>query len=127
MNIPKEHQAVMPYLILQDATQFIDFTKAVFNAALTTGMPKYREDSKSLMHCEINIGGCTIMFTDATEQWKPQNANLFVYVENADDTYKKAIAAGATTLMELSNQDYGRTCGVTDPFGNVWWITSVSK
>ena len=72
MNIPKEHQTVMPYLMLQDATHFIDFTKEVFNATLAPGMPKYHKDGKSLMHCEINIGGCTIMFTDATEQWQPQ-------------------------------------------------------
>ena len=45
--------------------------------------------------------------------------------ENADESYKKAIDEGATTVMELSDQDYGRTCGVSDPFGNTWWITSV--
>ena len=37
------------------------------------------------------------------------------------------IDAGATTVMGLSDQDYGRTCGLTDPLGNVWWITSVNK
>jgi uncharacterized glyoxalase superfamily protein PhnB len=65
------------------------------------------------------------MYCDATEQWAPQTANLFVYVPNADDTYAVALAAGATVVMEPSTQDYGRTCGVKDPFGNTWWITSV--
>lgn len=127
MNLPKGHQVVMPYLMLKGALKFIDFVKTVFNAELTTNMHKLHEDNASVMHSEVTIGGSTIMFTDATGQWPEQTANLFIYVDNADETYKKAIASGATTLMELNNQDYGRTCGVTDPFGNVWWITSVNK
>ena len=127
MNLPKGHQVVMPYLMVNGALKFIDFVKAVFHAELTTNMHKLREDGATVIHSEITIGGSTIMFTDASEQWKEQTANLFVYVDNADDTFKRAIDHGATTLMELSNQDYGRTCGVTDPFGNVWWITSVNN
>jgi PhnB protein len=127
MEIPITHQAVMPYLMLNGALKFIDFTKNVFDAQLITSMHKLYEDGEKVRHSEITIGGSTIMFTDATEQWKPQPSNLFVYVDNADETYKKALDHGAISLMELSNQDYGRTCGVTDPFGNIWWITSVNK
>lgn len=127
MNLPKGHQVIMPYLMLNGALKFIDFVKKVFDAELTTNMHRLREDGVTVMHSEVTIGGSTIMFSDATEQWSAQNANLFIYVENADDTFEKSINAGATTLMPLSNQDYGRTCGVTDPFGNVWWITSLNK
>jgi PhnB protein len=127
MNLSKGHQVVMPYLMLNGALKFIDFVKTVFNAELTASMHRLREDQATVMHSEITIGGSTIMFSDATEQWSVQTANLFVYVSNADETYKKAIDSGATTLMALSDQDYGRSCGVTDPFGNVWWITSVNK
>lgn len=124
MKLPQGHQAVMPYLMLKGALKFLEFTQTVFNAKLTTDMHKLR-DEKTVIHSEITIGGSTIMFTDATEQWPQQTANLFIYVENADDTYNKALAAGASALMELNDQDYGRTCGVTDPLGNVWWITSI--
>jgi uncharacterized glyoxalase superfamily protein PhnB len=127
MKLPKGHQIVMPYLMVKGALKFTEFVKTVFNAKLTTDMQKLREDGVTVIHSEITIGGSTIMFTDATEQWREQTANLFVYVDNADEAYKKAVDSGATTLMELSDQDYGRTCGVTDPFGNVWWITSVNK
>ena len=127
MNIPNGHQIVMPYLMLDNAFKFIDFTKEVFNAELTTNMHQLRPDGKSVLHSEVRIGGCTIMFSDVSEQWKKQTANLFVYVEDADTTYSKAILAGAETLMGLSDQSYGRTCGVTDPFGNVWWITSANR
>ncbi|MCV9927219.1 VOC family protein [Flavobacterium sp. LS1R49] len=127
MEIPTTHQTVMPYLMLNGAQKFIDFTKKAFDAQLTASMHKLHEDGKTIRHSEVTIGGSTIMFSEATSDWKPQTANLFIYVANADETYKKAIDSGATTLMELSNQDYGRTCGITDPFGNVWWITSIIK
>jgi len=125
MNIPKNHQTVMPYLILDRALKFIDFTKNVFNATVLHA-PQLRDDGTAL-HAEINIRGSTIMFADTSSDWKPQTANLFVYVPNADESFKKALEEGATELMGLSDQEYGRTCGVTDPFGNVWWITSVNE
>ncbi len=123
MNIPNGHQTVMPYLMLNGADTFINFVKLVFHAEVTF---ERKRDENYLMHAEVRINGSTLMFCDATDQWKAQNANLFVYVPNADETYQKAVAAGAETVMPLSDQDYGRTCGITDPTGNVWWITSVS-
>lgn len=123
MNIPKGHQALMPYLIMEDAAGFIDFIKTVFNAEMT------HESIRDgiVGHCEAQIGGSTIMFSQSRDQWKPATANMFIYVDDADERYKKAVEAGAQTIMEPADQDYGRSCGVTDPFGNVWWITSVSE
>ena len=122
MEIPKGHQAVMPYLILNNANRFIDFTKKVFNAKLTSNT--LRED-KSVMHAEIEISGAKIMLAEVTPEYAARNGDFFIYVENADESYEKALANGASSKMELSNQSYGRTCGVTDTSGNVWWITSV--
>ena len=122
MNIPKSHQAVMPYLLMEDAAAFIEFVTRVFDAELTHH--SMREDDL-VGHCEIQIGGSTIMFSNSRSEWKPATANMFVYVENADETYAKAIENGATTIMPPDDQQYGRGCGVADPFGNVWWITSV--
>ena len=121
MEIPKGHQAVMPYLMREDAAKFIEFTKNVFDAELTF---KGERDGE-IGHCEININGSTIMFSNSRGDWKPATANMFVYVDSADARYEKAVAAGSETVMPPADQDYGRSCGVTDPFGNVWWITSV--
>lgn len=123
MNIPKGHQAVMPYLMMEDAAGFIDFIKTVFDAEMT------HQDMRGdiIGHCEANINGSTVMFSNSRDDWKPATANMFVYVPDADAAYAKAIAAGATSVMEMADQDYGRSGGVTDPYGNVWWITSVSS
>ena len=124
MNLPSGHQTIMPYLILNDASQFIAFTQKVFDANNSPSDNVLRDDG-TVMHAEITITGSTIMVTDVIEDWSRQTANLFVYVPNVDETYKKALENGATSLMGVSNKEYGRTCGVTDPFGNVWWITSI--
>lgn len=122
MKIPENYQTVMPYLILKNAQGFIAFTQEVFGAK---EMHKSMRDEKTIMHAEIMIGESTIMFADATEQFKVSNAGLFVYVDNADETYKSALTNGGTVVTELVNQPYGRSGGIADPFGNVWWITSV--
>lgn len=123
MNLPANHQTIMPYLILNGASEFIKFTEKVFDSE-KTNTEVFRKDG-TIMHAEILLNKSTIMVADHTKDWTKQTANLFVYVPNADETYQKALDNGATNLMGLSNQDYGRTCGVTDPFGNVWWITSI--
>ena len=65
------------------------------------------------------------MFADSTEQYLPMPAGLFIYVDDADKTYQSALDNGATAVTELANQSYGRSGGVKDTFGNVWWITSL--
>lgn len=124
MQIPETHQAVMPYLILKDARRFIDFTAAVFNATVTACHTREGTDAE-IMHAEVNINGSIVMFAEATEAWGSQPAGMFVYVDNADEAFAKAQAAGAEVIMGLTDQDYGRTCGVKDPAGNIWWVTSV--
>lgn len=125
MNIPAGHQSLMPYLMLPGAAKFGEFAKTVFGAEIT--FTRFRENTELVMHSELQINGCTIMYCDSNADWKPQPANMFVYVPDADATYKLACANGCTTIMEPADQDYGRSCGVADPFGNVWWITSVKK
>jgi uncharacterized glyoxalase superfamily protein PhnB len=122
LNIPAGQNTVMPYLILKHAPAFLEFARTVFNAREGE---IHRHSDNSIMHGQIIVGDSTIMFADSGEQWPPMTAGLFVYVADADDSYDKALAAGGTTVMGLSDQEYGRTCGVKDPCGNTWWITSL--
>jgi len=113
---------VMVYLILNDAAGFLEFTRKVFDAE-----EKYKEmrDENSIRHAEICIGDSVIMFAQSTKEYSAQNAGLFIYVDDADLRYQKALDAGATSVLEVSDQSYGRSGGVRDAFGNTWWITSV--
>jgi PhnB protein len=64
------------------------------------------------------------MFDDATDEIKVSTSGLFIYAENADETFQRALMEGATIVREITDQDYGRGGGIKDPFGNVWWITT---
>ncbi|MVN21669.1 VOC family protein [Mucilaginibacter arboris] len=120
-RIPEGYQRIIPYLIIHNALDFFNFTKNVFDAE-----EKYRQmrDEKVLMHGEVNIGGNYIMFADATEGHPAQNAGMFIYVDDCDEVYKKALVNEASSIMEPSDQSYGRSAGVKDSFGNTWWITT---
>jgi len=124
LKIPAGYQTVIPYLIIENASKFLAFTEKVFDAK-----EKFKEmrDKNIILHAEILIGDSTIMFADATERYRPQQAGLFIYVDNADARFNKAVEAGAKVINEVADQPYGRSGGVTDPFGNTWWITSVKK
>ncbi len=120
LNIPEGYQVIMPYLIIENAQAFLHFTQNVFGAE---EKHKTMRTETLIMHAEINIGGSCIMFADATEQFKVQTAGLFIYVDDCDIVYQKALDNGASKVMEPADQEYGRSAGVRDPFGNVWWIT----
>lgn len=121
-RIPANYQTVMPYLILENANRFITFAEKVFGAKETY---KEMRDVNTIMHAEIMIGESTIMFADATELYKPQPAAFFIYVDNADERFKKAVEEGAVPINEVADHPYGRSGGIADPFGNSWWVTSI--
>ena len=124
LKIPENYQTVMPYLIVKDAAKFISFMQTVFDAVETY---KAMRDEHTIMHAEIMIGGSTIMFADSTDTYGVRNAGMFIYVDDADETFKKAIDSGAAVVTEMADQSYGRSGGVQDPFGSIWWITSMNK
>ncbi|HEY2583132.1 MAG TPA: VOC family protein [Mucilaginibacter sp.] len=122
VKIPEGYPRVMPYLIVENAAGFLDFTQKVLGAEV-----KFKEmrDEKLIMHAEVSFGDSVIMFADATEQHKPQSAGLFIYVDDCDAVYKKALENGATVVTEPGDQSYGRSAGIKDAFGITWWITSL--
>ncbi len=124
LNIPEGYQAVMPYLILNNAAGFIEWAMYVLDA--TEKMKSFREDGTTIAHAEIFIGESTLMIAEASEAWGVNTAGMFVYVADADTAYARALDRGATSIIPPNDQPYGRTCGVTDTFGNTWWPTQAN-
>ena len=114
----------MPYLIVPNAANFIEFMETVFNV---TEIYRGMRDDNMIMHAEVKVGDTIIMLADANDEWKVQNAGMFICVDDVDTTFKKALELGAEIITPLSDQPYGRTGGVKDPFGNTWWITKVKQ
>lgn len=119
LNFPAEHQQVMPYLVLQDADRFIRFMQDVFGAKEKM---IFKSDERTIAHAEITIGGSIMMLSGDTRQLAPCTGGGFIYVPNADETYEKAIKAGAASVMPVKDNPYGRSGGFMDPFGNTWWV-----
>jgi len=120
--IPNGYHTVTPYLIVEGAQKLIDFLKQGFGAKESFSMPG--PDGK-IGHAEVKIGNSMVMLADANPRWKPTKTMLYLYVEDVDAVYKKAVAAGGKSVMEPTNQFYGdRSAGVEDAFGNHWGIAT---
>lgn len=123
MKQPQQHNTAMPYLIVDDPRALQTFLTTVFDAKMIIELPE--SGHAGPLHAEAKIGDSAIMFSGSTEQWKAQTAGIFIYVDDADVTFSKAINLGATEILPVENKDYGKSCGVQDTNGNVWWITSI--
>jgi len=120
--IPDGYHSVIPYLIVQGAAALIDFLRHAFDA---TEKERHAWPDGSIMHAEVKIGDSTIMLGEARGEWKPMPASIYLYVNDADATFRKAIKAGAVSVMEPADQFYGdRHGGVKDPCGNLWWVAT---
>ncbi len=120
--IPEGYHTVTPYLVVQRAAQLIDFLKEAFDAEETERLT--RPDG-TVSHAEVRIGNSIVMMGEPMEPTDAQPGHLYVYVADTDATYRRAIKAGADSLLEPTDQFYGdRNAGVKDAFGNVWWIAT---
>ena len=119
MKIPAQYLPVMPYLILNHAQAFADFTKAVFGATEQTLVPA---DNGTIMHGELKIHEAVIMFGDASAAWPEKTAAMYIYVEDVDRVYQAALNHGAKNLHAPEQKGYGYTAGFADPHGNHWFV-----
>jgi uncharacterized glyoxalase superfamily protein PhnB len=109
-------------MIVEGASKLIDFLKQAFEA---TEMKRINNPDNSIGHAAIRIGDSVLMMSDARDEWKPMSSAIYLYVNDTDATYKRALQAGATSVMEPADQFYGdRNAGVKDPVGNYWWIAT---
>jgi PhnB protein len=121
--IPAGYHTVTPYLTVADARQVIDFLKHAFGAQTAEALAQ--DSDGRIRHAELKIGDSMVMIGEASDQWKPRPANFYLYVPDCDVVYKRALGAGAKSLMEPADQFYGdRNAGVEDPAGNFWWIAT---
>src|SRR4051812_23575340 len=122
---PEGYHTVTPYLIVEGADKLVAFLKAAFNA--TVLMSTVNPDGKT-GHTEVRIGDSIVMLSEARGEYHAMPAMLYVYVDDADFTYAKAIEAGATPVRPVEDQSYGdRSGGVKDMCGNQWWMATHQK
>lgn len=119
------YQTVTPYITVPQAPELAEFVKQAFGAQellRATG-------SAGGLHIEVEIGDSLVMIGGGGEgsSWRgtPMPTSLHLYVPDADAVYHRALAAGATSIEEPTDQPYGdREAGVKDLAGNLWWIAT---
>ncbi len=129
--IPQGYTTVTPSMTVKDAPKVIEFYKKAFGAIEKARMPG--PDGK-IMHAEIQIGNSIIMMNDeimgsrSAQTLGGSPISFYVYVENADEAFKKAIAAGAKQQFPLTHMFWGDRMGtLEDPFGYKWTIAQHVK
>lgn len=121
-KIPDGFHTITPYLVVMDPAALIDFLKAAFDAE---EMHRTNRPDGNIMHAQVKIGSSMLMMGGATPEWPAMPAGLYLYVDDADSTYERALAAGATSVMEPMDAFWGdRMGGVKDGSGNFWWIAT---
>ena len=129
--IPEGYTSVTPHIVCSDAAKAIDFYKQAFGAEEICSMPG--PDGKGVMHAEIQIGNARIMLAQENPKWDIKSpttlggtpVTIHLYVEDCDSSFKKAIDAGATSLMPPDDAFWGdRYSKIADPFGHIWSIAT---
>lgn len=119
---PDGYPSLAPYLVANGAPRLIDFLAEAFGAETTR---RFDRDDGSVMHAEVQIDDTVVMLTDGTDDLPPFPAWLHVYVPDVDEAYRRALAAGATSVQAPEQKgDPDRRCGVLGPAGNTWWIAT---
>jgi PhnB protein len=122
-KIPEGYRCVTPYLVVEGAEREIRFLKQAFGAA--EKFPPMRRSDGTVIHAELRIGDSSLMLGEACDAYQPMPSCLYLYVEDVDATYGRALRVGGTSIIEPRDQFYGdRSAGVRDPAGNFWWIAT---
>ena len=125
-----EYRTVTPYMIFRNADKAVEYYKQAFDAVEKMSQ---KDDYGRIVHAELMIGDSLVMISEATERFPELRSiedmsgsavQIFFYREGVDAIVAKAVAAGGELRYPVDDKPYGRSGGVVDPFGLIWWVTS---
>ena len=126
---PPPGPGVIPHLTIpsRGGQAALEFYQAAFGATVDRAMPA--EDGERLMHAHLIINGGSVMLHDEFPEYgheadmAPKGMTLHLQVDDADEWWNRALAAGASPMIPLEDQFWGDRYGqVKDPFGHCWSI-----
>jgi uncharacterized glyoxalase superfamily protein PhnB len=120
--IPEGFHAITPYLFVQGASRFIEFISAAFQGELIS---QQKRPDGTIMHATMRIGDSMLMLADATGEFGPMPASIYLYVADCDAVYHRALRSGGVSVFPMmtlpSGERYG---GIKDTVGNIWWVAT---
>lgn len=131
--IPDGYHTLTPHLIVSDGAKAIDFYKTAFGAQEIGRF--MAPDGRGVMHAELKIGNSILMLGGEFPPscLSPQSrggttVSLYLYFDNSDAAFDRAVKAGCTVKMPMMDQFWGDRCGqVEDPFGHQWTVATHKK
>jgi PhnB protein len=124
-HVPPGLTAVTPYLIVENAAGLLDFLERAFGAEI---LGRFEHPDGRIAHAKVRLGDACVELADARPEWPARPGSLHYYVPDTDAAFARALAAGATSLYEPADMDYGeRSGGVEDPCGNHWYIATCQE
>jgi PhnB protein len=120
-SAPEGYHSITPYLQVQGAQHLIRFLNDAFGAEEIFRVPR----GDQIAHAQLKIEDSMIDVADAIDKYQPNPTAIWLFVTDTDTVYARALRAGAISLREPADQDYGdREASVRDPFGNQWYIAT---
>jgi uncharacterized glyoxalase superfamily protein PhnB len=126
--VPVGFHSMTPQLVLDNAAQTIEWYKKALGAQ---EVGRSLDPEGKIMHAELRIGDSPFMVNDAMGGGKGPKAyggspaSFWLYVDDADAAFNRAVSAGADVRMPLADQFWGDRGGaVGDPEGYTWWIAT---
>jgi PhnB protein len=124
-GIPKGFHTITPNIIANDAEQAIEFFKKAFGA--TENYRLTSSDGK-ITHCEMKLGDSVFNVGSSMEGWPARGLAAQIYVENSDELFERAVEAGSSEIMPMTDMFFGSREGrISDPFGNIWTIATLKE
>ncbi len=124
-HVPEGLFSVNPYLHPRRAEPLIGFLKRAFGAQ---EVAKYASPDGVVHHAVVRVGDSVLEMGEAHGKYDTMEAMFYLYVPDMEGVYRQALAAGATSFQEPTDQPYGdRNAGVKDAFGNKWYIATHIK
>jgi PhnB protein len=123
--IPRDFRTVTPNIVVDDAENAIAFLKGALGAVEQFRLTM---SSGKVAHCELKLGDSIVNVGESMDGWPARGLVAQIYVENSDALFERAVAAGATVIMPMTDMFFGSREGrVADPFGNVWTIATLTE
>lgn len=121
MHIPDGFSQITPYIFAEDALAYMDHLVQALDGV---ELGRTLNDDGKLANGQIRIGSASIMVSEAGQDFPPSSLALYLYVDNANTAFEKAVKCGMTKIMDVADMPYGdRQGGVKDMAGNIWWIS----